>query len=185
MPHRSVRRQRTWATRRLPSFDVVSIKPHPAGGIISMIGMEVTPDEVHGVYMTVPMMIGAAYGIQSDDMVSGAPGWAKNERFDFTGKMSEADIATMKTLNKTEQKARRNQMLRAMLAERFQLKAHRATKQVPVYDLVAAKEGTKIQEGTAETNSHPVNGPDGKPVTLGMIRFYQKEDQSIVHRGIP
>ncbi len=162
------------------TFDVVSIKPHPAGGVISMVGMEVTPDEVHGVYMTVPMMVGIAYGVQSEEMVSGAPGWAKNERYDFTAKISEADIAAMKTLNKTEQNARRNQMLRAMLAERFHLTAHRATKQVPVYDLVAAKEGTKIQEGTAETNPHPIKGPDGKPVTLGMIRFYQKEDKSVV-----
>jgi uncharacterized protein (TIGR03435 family) len=38
-------------------------------------------------------------------------------------------------------------MLQSLLAERFQLKLHRETKEVPMYALVVGKTGLKIKEG--------------------------------------
>ena len=54
-------------------------------------------------------------------------------------------------------------MLQAMLADRFQLKAHLESKQAPVYELVLAKGGPKIKE--SETSPDAPKDRDGKPFT--------------------
>jgi uncharacterized protein (TIGR03435 family) len=56
-------------------------------------------------------------------------------------------------------------MLRSLLEERFQLKLHRATKEISVYTLTAAKGGAKLrphQEGTC-TSTEPALDPFSRP----------------------
>ena len=48
------------------------------------------------------------------------------------------------------------QMLQSLLADRFQLKIHRETKEAPVYDLVVAKNGPKLKEVSSDAD-----GPTG------------------------
>jgi uncharacterized protein (TIGR03435 family) len=62
-------------------------------------------------------------------------------------------------------------MLRPALADRFKLKVHTETKQLPVYKIVLAKGGSKLKEATAgDTYANGIKGPDGvgRP---GMMRF--------------
>ena len=53
----------------------------------------------------------------------------------------------------TEGEREFREMLQALLADRFQLKAHRETRELPIYALVIAKNGPKLQESQIE------NGP--------------------------
>lgn len=144
------------------SFDVATIKPHQ--GVLTMTGVMDAPDGVNGSAATLSMLVEYAYGLRSDDQVSGGSDWAKSDRFDVQARMGEADIAAIEKLNPAEKKARLRLMMQELLAERFQLKVHSATKQVPVYDLVVAKSGSKLQDAATDTRDTPRKGKDGKPL---------------------
>jgi uncharacterized protein (TIGR03435 family) len=152
-----------------PAFDVATIKPHAAGARVSWMGVQETPDGLTGSMTTLTMLMQYAYGLRNENQVFGVPDWARADRYDIQAKMSEADVAEIKGLSPAEGKARRQLMLRALLAERFQLKTHPDTKQVPVYELVVAKGATKLKDAATDTNPQLGMGKDGKPWTG--IRF--------------
>jgi uncharacterized protein (TIGR03435 family) len=148
-----------------PSFDVATIKPHPTsgGGTMDWIGIRNTPDGIEGAFVTIPILIQRAYGLRSADQVTGGPEWAKTERFDIQAKMSEAEMATMQSLSSAEVKTRRAHMLQTLLTERFKLKVHSETRQVPVFELVIAKGGPKLKDAATDPNPPLGKGEDGKP----------------------
>jgi uncharacterized protein (TIGR03435 family) len=78
--------------------------------------------------------------------------------------MGEVDIATIQKLSSAEKTVRRQLMMQALLAERFKLKAHSATRQVPVYELVVAKGGSKLTDAATDTSDQLLKEKDGKPL---------------------
>jgi uncharacterized protein (TIGR03435 family) len=80
---------------------------------------------------TLRMILRAAYGLTALQIEG--PGWLDSDRFDLEAKSPQGvpDSELMP-------------MLQALLKERFQLAAHRETKEMPVFDLVVAKGGLKI-----------------------------------------
>ena len=101
--------------------------------------------------VTVISLVMYAYGVPVDTRVVGGPEWAKSERYDVEAKMSAEDIAAMKALSPAEKQAHSQEMMLTLLAERFQLKAHSETRQVPIYELVVAKGSTKIRDASNDT----------------------------------
>ncbi|SPE39264.1 conserved hypothetical protein [Candidatus Sulfopaludibacter sp. SbA3] len=88
-----------------------------------------------------------AYGV-GDAQILGQT-WLKPDRYDIVAKMPL--------------EARQNQrpaMLQALLAERFKLAVHREIREMPVYALVVAKGGLKIQP--VEAGSGGLTGGSGK-----------------------
>jgi uncharacterized protein (TIGR03435 family) len=142
------------------AFDVATIEPHP--GTLTMTGVMNAPDGVDGSAATLSMLVEYAYGLRSDDQVSGGPDWAKTDRFDIQARMGEAEIAAIEKLSPAEKKARLRLMMQALLADRFKLKVHPATKQVPVYELVVAKGGSKLTDAPTDTTDHLLKGKDGE-----------------------
>jgi uncharacterized protein (TIGR03435 family) len=127
------------------TFEVASIKPDAAGNA----GGEASPRESvsynpGGLTMrnvTLKSCIRWAYGVEDyveDYQVSG-PAWIASERFDIDAKAAAPS---------TEEQLRL--MLRALLASRFQLRLHRETKEMAVYDLVAGKSGPKLTPAAGE-----------------------------------
>ena len=145
-----------------PSFDVATIKPHP--GILTMTGVLDAPDGVDGSAATLSMLIEYAYGLRSENQVTGGPDWTKTDRFDIQARMGEANITTMEKLSPAEKKARLRLMMQALLEERFKLKVHSATRLVPTYDLVVAKGGPKLKDAATDTSDQLKRGDDGKPL---------------------
>jgi uncharacterized protein (TIGR03435 family) len=82
------------------------------------------------------MLITFAYNVK-DFQLSGGPGWANSELYDIVAKGDG---------NATRPQLRL--MLQALLKDRFKLALRRETKDVPIYELVVAKGGPKIQEDT-------------------------------------
>ena len=130
-----------------PHYDVVSIKPN--NDVNSPTRWRTTADSFLGNNMSLMMLLVTAYDTRPD-LVSGLSGWAATAHFDITAK-TEADPAAMKNLPQSQ----RNAMLIQLLAERFQLKIHLETKQLPVYDLVVSKEGPKLRPNTAVVVMEP------------------------------
>lgn len=140
------------------SFDVATVKPH--AGMAYSRGLIYQPDGYTGT-VTLSMLVQDAYGLRTEDQIAGVPDWAKNEWFDIQAKMGAADIVEIQKLTFAESSVRRQPMMQALLADRFKLKVHSETKQVPVYELVLTKGPSKLID--TATDPKTARGKDGKP----------------------
>jgi uncharacterized protein (TIGR03435 family) len=127
----------------VPKFDVASIKPTAPDQENTMLMF--TPDgiSIHGV--PVKMLVRETFGIE-DDRIVGEPGWTKSTRFDIEAKVNAEDAPKLKAL-KIDQ---RRTMLLPLLEERFGLKYHHETRELPMYSLVVAKSGLKMKESAPD-----------------------------------
>ncbi|MCU1238831.1 MAG: hypothetical protein JWP63_6798 [Candidatus Solibacter sp.] len=95
-----------------------------------------------------------------DFQISG-PEWMASTRFDVVAKLP-ADTPRSKI----------PEMLRTLLAERFQMTAHRETRELPVYALVAGKNGPKMKMVEADSTASPsgwvINQGPGRMQGLAM-----------------
>jgi uncharacterized protein (TIGR03435 family) len=127
----------------LPAFDAVSIKPNKSGSGST----SVHTDDVRyrATNISLKSLIRDAYDLQSEDQVIGLPAWANSIGFDISAKIDAETLALMKAASKIEAGRMRNEMMKTVLADRFQLKVHPETKELPMYDLTLAKGGAKMK----------------------------------------
>ena len=170
-----------FAFAQSPTFEVASIKPTAPGGPGGgMIGIRMAPGgrfEATGV--TAKLLIGQAYDVR-DFQISGGPGWMTSDHYDIVAKPESSSASDSlspdpRKVTDDQMKTFQEQMrlrLQALLADRFQLKIHRETKELPVYALVLGKGGSKLQEskeGPAGPND--IKGPDrarGRGMRMGI-----------------
>jgi uncharacterized protein (TIGR03435 family) len=119
--------------------------------------------------VTLMDLIRAAYGIEGglgvdDGRVVGAAGWVTSDRFDVDAKIDRPVADAMWRLKLEQRTLQSQQMLQALLAERFKLTVHRDSKDLPVYVLSVAKSGPKFREANpADTYAKGVRLPTGMP----------------------
>lgn len=125
------------AATQTPTFEVASIRlntnPNPAWN------MSFTPDGLHAKDVTLLWAIHEAYGISDEDGVSGGPAWLDQKRFDIEAKFDVSEYPKP-TLDQ------RKVMLQQLLADRFKLVVHQESREIPLYALVVAKGGPKLEE---------------------------------------
>jgi uncharacterized protein (TIGR03435 family) len=126
------------------AYEVVSIKPAKSYG-----GWTTTPDGFWTGGISVGDLIPGAYGLVLPNQISGLPAWAGSDLFAIQAKMDEETAAAFRKLAPKEKERQSELMMRALLADRFQLKVHHETKELPVYDLAVAKGGLKMKESPA------------------------------------
>lgn len=85
-----------------------------------------------------------AYGLNTNDQLTGIPAWANSARFDIEAKVSSADVPAFRKLTLDQIRS----MGRSILTKRFQLKSHEETKGLPVYALAVGKDGPKLKPST-------------------------------------
>jgi uncharacterized protein (TIGR03435 family) len=128
---------------KLPVYDVASVKENKSGDHMMRIMNQ--PDGFSCTNISLKTLLGNAYGIRQD-LISGGPGWVDSTGFDVEARVAPEDVEAFKTLTGRQ----RNSLLQAMLEERFHLTVHHETKVLPIYDLVVAKGGSKLQPVSAE-----------------------------------
>ena len=151
-PRSHAQSQATGATPLV--FEVASIKPsdpdsrgmrfhHTPGNGLSATGV------------TLKTLIEFAYDVQ-DFQISGGPRWFRTDRYDILAKPERPEKSTdfhkATDAQRKQLSERLRERTRALLVERFQLSIHRETEERPVYMLVLAKNGHKLQEPTEEDN---------------------------------
>jgi uncharacterized protein (TIGR03435 family) len=149
-------------------FEVASVKPcgksdnAGRGG-----GVSVGRIDLHCVRLrdTIAMAYGSfANGVTSDPKgitlnVEGGPGWVDSESWDLAAK-AEGDASKIQMLGP---------MMQVLFEDRFKLKVHRETREVPVYTLTVAKGGPKLlatKEGSCvvpDPNHPPQMPAPGQP----------------------
>jgi uncharacterized protein (TIGR03435 family) len=130
------------------AFEVASIKPSDAAA--HDIQIDLSPGGLFTAKnVTVKMLIQQAYGVK-DFQISGGPGWLGSERYDIAAKGDGPAVSEDEMRKMTEMQRNKLQELflvkvRALLADRFSLRVHRETKELPVYELTVIRDGPKIR----------------------------------------
>jgi bla regulator protein blaR1 len=164
-----------------PVYEVASIKPNKSGD--NMVRMMIRPDGLSATGATLDMLIQNAYGVRYFQ-ISGSPSWFKSERYDIEAKMDGSVVEELRKLSDDQREIETRRMLQALLADRFQLKLHSDTKHLPVYALVLAKNGPKLQAAkTGDTYPNGFKGPDGGGGS-GMI-FMEGNGGPVRGQGVP
>jgi uncharacterized protein (TIGR03435 family) len=128
-------------------FEVASVKPSAPDwhGMFSRYlpggGLRITG-------ATLQNLISMAYGVLGFQ-ISGGPKWIDNDRFDIDARLTTADAGKPVNPGLTrEDQQKAAEGLKNLLADRFQLVLHPETTEQPVFALIVAKNGPKLQEST-------------------------------------
>ena len=145
-----------------PSLTQTPTAPTPTFEVASIHENKTATDGHHHIYsaandsnfrtvnVSAEDLIQLAYGIPKSRIV-GAPSWLDSTTFDINAKAEPSTEAQMHTLPSEQGRLWKQQMVQALLADRFQLKTHQETRQLPVYALVVAnpKTGPKFKPSQA------------------------------------
>jgi uncharacterized protein (TIGR03435 family) len=133
------------------SFDVATIKPaEPTPGrYFTMRGAH----QFLAKNFTLTALVAAAYNLNPQRQISGAPAWTSVDVYDILAAISGAVRP-----NQEEQM----RMLRKLLTDRFKLSFHYQQKEMSIYALTIAAGGSKLQE---------TGGPPGRLPDLVSVVF--------------
>jgi uncharacterized protein (TIGR03435 family) len=129
------------------SFEVATVKPNKSGEAFIRFGIQ---PGGRFTAQNVPLfeLIRFAYSVQPFQ-IEGGPGWIRSDRFDVTAK-AESDFGPVAP----DKVGPLQMMMQSLLAERFNLKVRRETKEAPIYALVLAradgKLGPKLEVATVD-----------------------------------
>jgi uncharacterized protein (TIGR03435 family) len=143
-------------------YDVVLIKPTNPGGNGNSRVIQ-SPGEFITENITLLSLIKMAYGGSTTE-ISGAPSWVNSERFDVDAKAEKPVADELAKLSPDQFTLVRQHMLQTVLADRFKLSAHRETRDLPIYSLVVAKNGSKLHDADASKGHGGIRdtaGPGG------------------------
>lgn len=144
----------------VPAFEVASVKP--ASPQDRVIALSTYPGgRITASLYTLEMLIEEAFDVQKFQ-VSGGPHWIQVDRFDIEAKppASSPSSKANPPYPKAPPNAEQRQMLAALLADRFQLRFHRETREGPVYLLVRGSQALKLQKAE-DSNAFPWAGRVG------------------------
>jgi uncharacterized protein (TIGR03435 family) len=126
------------AAQVAPAFEVASVKPSnpntsgPMGAFPVLLPLP--NGRLTATNVPLRLLVRMAYGIQ-DFQIEGGPSWQMSQRFDITAKAEDGAPATIPAMLP---------MLKTLLADRFKLRVHTETREMPISALVVAREDGKL-----------------------------------------
>jgi uncharacterized protein (TIGR03435 family) len=166
-----------------PKFEVASVKPAMDQGFQRVRPL---PGGL-SANASVSLLMQNAYALQPFQIVN-APVWTNSERYAIDAKADGAASRERLFL-----------MLQALLEDRFQLKTHHETRELPVYSLVAARGGVKLpapKEGSCVNGEAlptwqggrippPGQAPRSAPVCGGVMVMLEPSGARFVGGKVP
>ena len=155
--------------------------PNAANGVLGAMP-SMRPQGKDGITisnMPLRLLIRMTYGVQ-DFQIVGGPTWQMSNRFDISAKA--ADGTTQGTQDLLP-------MMKTLLADRFKLKTHMETRELPTYALVVARSdgklGPNLKPSTSDCSNAEAEAKKQKwPVAItivdthGDLVMFQKLDQT-------
>ncbi len=161
----------------LPTFEVATIKPSRSDlGRSFHISIWWNDNSYRTENLTLREFIRNAYNATSNAQLTGGPDTLLDSRFDISAKIGDEDFAALNKLPREQRERTVHLMMQALLADRFGLKVHVETRELPVFDLVVDKTGSKLQPWVAASHtrsagSEPADSPSepsqGTTVSIG------------------
>jgi uncharacterized protein (TIGR03435 family) len=124
-----------------PAFEVATIKPNKSVEVGGTAGFQ-PGGRFRSINITLQGLIATAFGTDRPLLVAqivGGPDWIATDRFDITAKMGSDASQDMKELYR-----QMPVLLRTLLEDRFTLKTHSETRQLPVYALVLDRKDGRL-----------------------------------------
>jgi uncharacterized protein (TIGR03435 family) len=118
------------------AFEVASVKPsnpNPVGPLGGTPMMLPALGRLTATNITLRMLIMGAYQKQPFQIVGG-PSWMNSDKFDINARTEDATISTDAMMA----------MLQTLLADRFKLKVHTETREMPIYALMVSRSDGKL-----------------------------------------
>lgn len=155
-------------------FEVASVKRNTSGARSSMNTTQ-PGGRFLATNVTLSRLIQAAYLLDESQLVGG-PGWIRTDRFDVTAKAAEEILPfAIAGQHTTANPSPAQRMLRALLADRFQLVVHTERREQPAYALTLARAdgrlGASLTRSTADCEAQrkantppPVSNPLAAPL---------------------
>jgi bla regulator protein blaR1 len=194
------------ASGPLPSFEVVSIRPWKRpptpspppsdGATVPQRTMKADPghlggqttDRVHAILPT-GILIESAYNlpVSFGKQILGGPDWLwdNDTQYEIQAKIEDSLYAAIQKMTPAQQREQVNLMEQSLLADRFKLKMHFETRELPVYALVVAKGGPKLtaaKEGEAHRFFN-VDNPQGGEMTANAVTLDQFSHSPLLRTG--
>lgn len=140
---------------------VASVKKSAGGGGALM---RIGPGMISSSGVPVRLLMRQAFGQLQDFQLVGGPDWINSDRFDIEAKIEGGAPMTPPVLQS---------VIRQILEERFAMKAHRETREMPIYALMVARSdgrlGPNLKPASEECTTMiaargrgPAPGPDGR-----------------------
>jgi uncharacterized protein (TIGR03435 family) len=147
------------------TFDVASVKMTGTGPISGRVGkgdvasVQAPADSTRFSKRnaTLASLLLTAYRLPWPQQLIG-PEWLTSERYEIEARAPEGATAEQRLV-----------MLQNLLAERFRVKVHRESNEMPVYELVIAKRGVKLKATTPDESALP-------PFQQGPLHLWRSED---------
>jgi len=164
-----------------PAFEVASIRPSADQVTGVRVGFQATGSQVRVTGMSIKDYVGIAFGTRPQQIEG--PEWIGSQRFDVVATIPDGVPSSQATA-----------MLRTLLEDRFQLKVHRESKDLPVYVLGVSKAGARLTESKPDPNATAepagtvnVSGGGnntGVGVNIGGGRSFAVADNQVQIRGM-
>jgi uncharacterized protein (TIGR03435 family) len=144
---------------KTPAFDVSTVRPSNPDTHGSNLDLGL--DSIRSSNLPVIFLLKFAFNLNggSDDQIIGAPSWVSSLPFDIRAKVDEETAARIAGLPTDERIATTRKMIQMLLADRFQLKVHRESRELPVLALMVGKSGSKLTP-VSDTPAASATGAD-------------------------
>ena len=124
-------------TAARPEFEVASLKANSSG--MPGFSIRALPGGLTARNISLKRLVAMGYRV-TDYQIFGAVTWLESARFDLEAKSpGPAQLPQLRL------------MVQSMLDDRFKLKIHRETRELPIYSLILAKSGVKDGPGLIES----------------------------------
>ena len=182
------------ATGPLPSFEVATIKPSAEGKVIPSIS---TPTESRTMDVTARNLIEQAYRIPwtpgLNERVLGGPEWIDTVHYDVDARIDASLVSAFATMPNEQRKDQIGLMMQSLLAERFKLRVHFESRELPIYALAVAKGGAKLaaakepaaigeQEDSQRAGAIPL--PSAEGLRKGIFVQYRGQQAEMTAKGV-
>ena len=127
---------RAVSPQQMPAYEVATIKPWDGNGFATPLRIY-----IQRAFGLSPNVAGSVIG----------PDWINSKRYVIEAKPPDSIRDAMQTMTSAERTNETALMQQSLLADRFRLKAHFETREMPVYELVPAKGGSKLTENSDPT----------------------------------
>jgi len=143
------------------TFEVASIKPNATDD--HRVSIQIQPGGgLRATGVSLKFLITFAYDVR-EFQVSGGPGWMDSDRYDIMAKSegsadSDSSQTEFRKMSEEQRKTALEQLrekMKALLADRFDLKIHNETKEESVYALVVGKNGSKLKPSDSKNGPGP------------------------------
>ena len=127
-----------------PAFDVASIHPNNSDHTArTHIYSYANHGHFIAINATPVQLMQYAYNLPGSRIL-GASGWTSSAKYDIEAKSDPALAEKLALLTYPDAREQLLKMVQLLLADRFHLAAHQESRELPVYELVAAKDGVKF-----------------------------------------